>query len=84
MTKPRFSTWLALAAIPLALAGCWGDDSSDTPIMFSPITFSASLSDIPTRSSACANSCQVSTGVYVIRSSSRLYPAAAGHQYAGS
>ena len=37
MTKPRFSTWLALAAIPLALAGCWGDESSDTPVAADPL-----------------------------------------------
>ena len=37
MTKPRFSTWLALAAIPLALAGCWGDESSDTPVSADPL-----------------------------------------------
>ncbi len=49
MTKPRFSTWLALAAIPLALAGCWGDDSSDTPTAADPL---AAVPDSATQSVA--------------------------------
>ena len=37
MTKTRISNWLALATIALALAGCWGDDSSDAPAVADPL-----------------------------------------------
>ena len=49
MTKARLSTWLALAAVSLALAGCWGDDSSDTPAAADPL---AAVPDSATQSVA--------------------------------
>ena len=49
MTKTRISTWLALAAIPLALAGCWDDDSSNTPVAADPL---AAVPDSATQSIA--------------------------------
>ena len=49
MTKTRISTWLALAVIPLALAGCWGDDSSNTPAAADPL---AAVPDSATQSIA--------------------------------
>ena len=37
MTTTRLSTWLALAAIPLALAGCFGGGDSDSPAPADPL-----------------------------------------------
>ena len=34
----RLSTWLALAAIPLALAGCFGGGDSDSPAAADPLS----------------------------------------------
>ena len=35
----RFSTWLALAAVPLALAGCFGGgDDGDSPAAADPLS----------------------------------------------
>ena len=34
----RLSTWLALATIPLALAGCFGGGDSDSPAVADPLS----------------------------------------------
>ena len=49
MTKSRCSTWLALAAIPLALAGCFGGDDGDAPVPVDPL---AAVPDSATQSVA--------------------------------
>ena len=45
----RLSTWLALAAIPLALAGCFGGGDSDSPAAADPL---AAVPDSATQSVA--------------------------------
>lgn len=45
----RLSTWLALAVIPLALAGCFGDDDSDVAVPADPL---AAVPDSATQSVA--------------------------------
>jgi hypothetical protein len=45
----RLSIWLALAAIPLALAGCFGGDDGDAPVPADPL---AAVPDSATQSIA--------------------------------
>ena len=45
----RLSTWLVLAAIPLALAGCFGGGDSDSPAAADPL---AAVPDAATQSVA--------------------------------
>ena len=37
MTKTRLSTWLGLAAISIALAGCFHDEDSNTSVSADPL-----------------------------------------------
>ena len=45
----RLSTWLVLATIPLALAGCFGGGDSDSPVAADPL---AAVPDSATQSVA--------------------------------
>ena len=49
MTTTRLSTWFALAAVPLALAGCFGGGDSDSPVPADPL---AAVPDNATQSVA--------------------------------